>query len=56
MSSWGAMDSDESKPKYIIDSEKTKFIIRIGEFFKTYYEFINRFNEWKDLDRECLLF
>ena len=22
MSSWGATDSDESKPKYIIDSEK----------------------------------
>lgn len=46
----------DNMDKDIIDIEEKKFIIRIGEFFKTYYEFINRFNEWKDLDRECLLF
>ena len=46
----------DNMDKDIILSEENKFILRIGEFFKTYYEFINRFNEWKDLDRECLIF
>lgn len=35
---------------------KKKLALRIKEFLNSYYEFIERFNDWKDLDKECLLY
>ena len=38
------------------DFDKIKLLLRIKEFFKNYWEFICRFDEWKQMDLECLIY
>lgn len=36
--------------------DKDKLVMRVKEFMNEYYFFIGRFKEWKNLDKECLIY
>jgi len=38
------------------DKIKMKILLRIGEFINNYSEYISRFDEWKNMDKECLMY
>jgi len=38
------------------DKTKIKLLLRIGEFTNNYSEYISRFDDWKDMDKECLIY
>jgi len=38
------------------DKTKMKLLLRVSEFMSNYSEYISRFNDWKDMDKECLMY
>jgi len=38
------------------DKTKMKLLLRVGGFMSNYSEYISRFNDWKDMDKECLIY